>query len=369
MLKRIYIDNYKSLVNFELELDRLTILLGENGSGKSTMFEVLRKIQLFIGGVAKVEQLFAYQDRCRWQTSLIQSFEIDFAAANGQGVYKYVLSIEHTIDGERAKVKEEKLSLDGQPLFGFEHGEIQLYNDHFRPGPKFPFDWSQSGLATIYARQDNTKLTQFKEQISKMVIAQIIPSIMSPEASEKGELLPARNLENYVSWYRTISQDQGLVNRLTQTLRQVLENFDSFRFVPPTGTKVWLEAAFSYDGMKNLISYQLDELSDGQRMLIALYTLLEAARSGHYILCLDEPENFISLPEIQPWLTALYDMVGDEQFQAILISHHPEAIDLFSSNARWFERPNGLATRVSTLPNAKDEALKVSEIIARRWMP
>ena len=367
MLNRIYVDNYKSLVNFEINLDRMTILLGENGTGKSTVFEILRKIQLFIGGIAKVDQLFSFQDRCRWQTLSTQTFEFDFTAVNGRGLYHYILVIEHTKDGEKAKVKEEKLSLNGKPLFGFEDGVIQLYNDAFQPGPKFPFDWSQSGLATIYSRQDNVLLTQFKQQVAQMVIAQIIPSMMQSDASEKGELLPAKNLENYVSWYRTISQDQGLVNRLTQTLRQVLENFDSFRFVPPSGIKVWLEAAFSYDGMKNSIPYQLDELSDGQRMLIALYTLLEAARSGNYILCLDEPENFISLPEIQPWLNAVYDMVSDNQSQALLISHHPEAIDLFSSHARWFERPNGLATRTSPLPDS-DDGLRVSEIIARRWL-
>lgn len=367
MLKRIYVDNYKSLVNFELNLDRLTVLLGENGAGKSTVFEVLSNIQQFISGTAKVDKLFLFKDRCRWQTQLTQKFELDFTTTDDQDIYHYILSIEHTKDGDKTKVKEEKLLLDGKPLFSFEQGEIQLYDDASRPGPKFPFDWTQSGLATIYSRRENTKLTQFKEQVSRMVIAQIIPSMMLSGVGEKGELLPTTHLENYVSWYRTLSQDQGLVNRLTQNLSQVLENFNSFRFVPPTGTIVWLEAAFSYEGIKNNITYRFDELSDGQRMLIALYTLLEAARNGNYILCLDEPENFISLPEIQPWLNAIYDMVGDSQSQALLISHHPEAIDLFSDHARWLERSTGLPTRVSSLPESDDE-LRVSEIIARRWL-
>lgn len=366
MLNKIHIDNYKSLVNFDLELDRMTILLGENGTGKSTIFEVLRKIQLFLAGEAKVDQLFSFLDRCRWQNVLTQTFELDFTALDDRGLYHYVLVIEHTKEGDKAKVKEEKLFLDGKPLFGFEHGEIQLYNDFSKLGPKFPFDWSQSGLATIYSRQDNKRLTEFKEQLSRMVIAQIIPSMMGTDSSERGEFLPSKNLENYVSWYRNISQDQGLVNRLTKTLHDVLENFDSFRFVA-YGTKLLLEAKFSYDDIKNDVTYKLDELSDGQRMLIALYTLLEAARSEHYILCLDEPENFVSLPEIQPWLNAIYDVSSDNKSQALLISHHPEVIDLFSTHARWLERPNGLATRISSLPESDDD-LRVSEIIARRWL-
>ena len=103
-------------------------------------------------------------------------------------------------------------------------------------------------------------------------------------------------------------------------------------------------------------------------MLIVLYALLEAAREGNYILCLDEPENFVSLPEIQPWINALRDVCDESQGQAILISHHPEMIDLLASYACWFERPNGLATRLHSLPQATEEDLRVSELIARRWI-
>jgi len=49
--------------------------------------------------------------------------------------------------------------------------------------------------------------------------------------------------------------------------------------------------------------YRLSDLSDGQRTLIALYTILVASTAGGentYTLCLDEPENFLALPEIQP---------------------------------------------------------------------
>ena len=50
MLKRIYIDNFRCLVDFDLSLDEINLFLGPNGSGKSTVFDVLRKIQAFISG-------------------------------------------------------------------------------------------------------------------------------------------------------------------------------------------------------------------------------------------------------------------------------------------------------------------------------
>lgn len=68
MLKRIYIDNFSCLVNFELNINGINLFLGANGSGKSTVFEVLQKIQAFVSGDSKVGEIFKYGDSTRWQT-------------------------------------------------------------------------------------------------------------------------------------------------------------------------------------------------------------------------------------------------------------------------------------------------------------
>lgn len=45
MLKRIYIDNYRCFVNFELQLQSRRVIVGVNGSGKSAFLEVLAEIR------------------------------------------------------------------------------------------------------------------------------------------------------------------------------------------------------------------------------------------------------------------------------------------------------------------------------------
>ncbi|NES24282.1 MAG: ATP-binding protein [Symploca sp. SIO3E6] len=80
MLKRIYIDNFRCLVNFEIKFeDNVSLFLGANGSGKTTVFEVLRKLRKFIIGDsdARVLQVFPKADLTRWETRLIQKFELD----------------------------------------------------------------------------------------------------------------------------------------------------------------------------------------------------------------------------------------------------------------------------------------------------
>ena len=39
MLQRLYVDNYKCLVNFDLPLQELTLLLGPNGAGKTSVLD------------------------------------------------------------------------------------------------------------------------------------------------------------------------------------------------------------------------------------------------------------------------------------------------------------------------------------------
>ena len=77
MLKRIYIDNFRCLVNFELTFDALHLFLGPNGSGKTSVFDVLWKIQSFANGDGKVDHLFPATERTRWQKSTLQQFELE----------------------------------------------------------------------------------------------------------------------------------------------------------------------------------------------------------------------------------------------------------------------------------------------------
>ena len=374
MLQRIYIDNFRCLVNFELKVDSINLFLGSNGAGKSTVFEVLQKIQAFVSGDSKVEGIFKSVDCTRWQTSQIQHFELGISGNGGN--YRYELAIGHELgispNRDKCRVEHEKLWFDDQPLLKFESGEAQLYWDNHSEGPKYPFDWSQSMLSSLMPRRDNTKLTWFRERIARFIIVKIVPCLMVDDSSQE-EMRLASNTENYVSWYRYLSEDQGKVTELSNVLREVLDGFTNFKFDRVSEQNLVLKLRFSGESNSTkLIEYRLGELSDGQKMLIALYTLLHGTKSEDYTLCIDEPENFLALPEIQPWLTQLYDLCSNGQLQALLISHHPELINylLASPIGYWFERQSNAPVRVKPISDeaANNSGLPVSELIARGWL-
>ncbi|QKQ76684.1 AAA family ATPase [Nostoc sp. TCL240-02] len=372
MLKRIYIDNFRGLVNFEMNFDSINLFLGGNGTGKSTVFEALRKIQAFVSGRKNLEEIFESTDCTRWQNLKIQRFELEITGNNGH--YKYELAIRH--NPNKNHIEYERLWFNNQILLKLEDNQFQIFREDTSELENIPFPSSISdfiSLISLFSENTNTtKLAWFTKRMQRFIIVQIIPSLMV-DGSEKEEISLDFRMENFVSWYRYISEDQGKVSELMKILQDVLEGFVSFKFEQFSERYRTLKLRFTTgEDRKNIIDYRFSELSDGQKVLIALYTLLYCTQSEDYTLCIDEPENFLALPEIQPWLVQLYDLCSEQKIQALLISHHPELINylLASPIGYWFERQSNAPVRVKKISNevAESTGLPVSELIARGWL-
>lgn len=50
MIKSIYIDNFKALNDLKLDFEQLTLLIGTNGVGKSTVLQALELLSYFTKG-------------------------------------------------------------------------------------------------------------------------------------------------------------------------------------------------------------------------------------------------------------------------------------------------------------------------------
>ena len=113
--------------------------------------------------------------------------------------------------------------------------------------------------------------------------------------------------------------------------------------------KVRMAASGDRKGGKQDDEYLLGELSEGQRVLIGLYAVLHFALKPGATLCFDEPDNFIALREVQPWLTKVLDRTEDEESaaQVLIVSHHPELLNRMAfKEGLLLDRPGGRHTRL-----------------------
>ena len=362
MLKRLYIHNYKCLTNFNIDFEELTLLLGPNGCGKSAVFEVVGKLRDFIRGDAQVGELFSPTDLTHWSIKPEQHFELEIDIPGGR--YFYRLVIEHVPERRFTQVMREELLFDDKPLFAFEDGEVQIYRDDYSKGPTYSFDSGHSALAPVTTSYP--KLYVFRNQVRRFVTLSLEPKRIRSGSDFDTDRLSDSG-ENFASWYQgRLQEDPRRVFEAMDHLHDVLPGFVDLRLVQKGSDYRELQAKFSSVGVESSSIYRFDQLSDGQRALIMLYLLLFADDTGR-TLFLDEPDNYITLPELQPWFAELEDGCGDNLPQTILISHHPEAIDFLSDKAIWLGRDPESHTRILEVKN--DTKLKISELYAQGLAP
>ena len=367
MLTRLYVDNFLCLVNFELTLDETNVLLGPNGSGKTSVLQVLRRVQALVARGAKVEEAFPTSDLSLTQHRDEQRFELDLKI--DEGVYRYALAIEHDRGRRRMRISEESLRHEDRRIFDFRGGNAQLYHDDYTEGPSYPFDWSRSGIGSLNERPDNRKLTRFRRAMAGFVIASPCPVLFEPETRSEDDYLEPL-MQNFVGWYRHAAQENmGAIVELFQTLREALPGFDSISLIESGENSRALKVAFrGPEDERHLVRYGFGQLSDGQKALIALYCLAFLSDGRRTSLFLDEPDNYLALREIQPWLVAVGEQCGSALEQVVVVSHHPVTIDYMAgASGRWFYREGIGPVRVSTGPDRTIDGLSLSETIARGW--
>ena len=364
MLKRIHIDNYKCLSNFDLTFGDVTLLIGSNGCGKTAVFEVVGKLRDFIRGDGRVGELFSVGDLTKWTKNPEQSFELEFEFAGTSILYRLVVG--HHPEKRLSRVNREELTCDGQPLFEFANGDVQLYRDNHSEGPKYTFDWNQSGLAPVAEGHDNRRLCAFRDRVRRFVTLFLDTRRIEPGTESDADRLSDSG-ENFASWYRgRLQENPRRVLKAMDRLRYVLPGFADLKLVERGSDYRELQVEFAPLEGSAGNTYRFDKLSDGQRALIVHHLLLFADDTDR-TLFLDEPDNYITLPELQPLLAELEDGCGDDLPQTILISHHPEAMDFLVDKAIWLGREPESHTRVLNVRN--DTQLKVSELYAQGLVP
>ncbi len=367
MITRLYANNFRCLVAFKATFESFGVLCGPNGAGKSSVFDALGLLRDLgtgngvLGGTG--EQDVPRLELTNWLDSKIQEFELDLSV-DGHA-FEYVLHLEQTAEFEKPRVKYEKALCDKHTLF-----ERDLEGVRFEKADgsqaSFPLDWRQAALAAIEPRGVNiSKLALLQEEIAKLVILRPNPRNMEPESKAEARH-PDLSLSNLTSWYRSLSQEQEWTDALRDSLQDVWPDFRSFKQVDVGLNAKALQLKFETETGKP-VHLNFGQLSDGERALVGLYMVRSALETGAAkTVLIDEPDNFVGLPELQPWVLSMRELL-DEQHQLVLISHHPEILsNSGEAHGRYLWRDNHTSpTRIG--PLKVPEGMTAGEAIARGW--
>ncbi len=362
MLTRVHIQNYRCFVNFDYRPARKQLILGGNGSGKSSFIDALTAIRQFSVLGMKVEDAFPLSTRTRWLHQTDQVFELE--AELDKRNYSYLLVLEKDEMLAKHRVKSETVLCNSKPIFECSNGSVQLYDDEFKPIFDYPSNTSNSSLRTISGRRDNRFLARFKTWLKGVVCFKINPYAMRDDANSI-EMYPSIDFSNFSAWFLNFPWNDPRREAMMKSLKESLSAFGWMKYQPVENS---MKVDFNYYGRK-APSFNISELSDGQRCLICLYAIVHFLIADGNTVIIDEPDNFVSLREIQPWLTAVSDAVEDGDGQVLLISHHPEIIDQWAAGSGVrFVRTDGMGpVHAEEFRGDPDSCLPASELIARGW--
>jgi energy-coupling factor transporter ATP-binding protein EcfA2 len=366
MLNRLYVDNFRCLSNFELKTGRVTTLVGPNGAGKSSVFDVLLALQGLLSLGEEIKTCFPPWSGTRWDKRLNQRFELD-VVLDGRP-YSYVLEVAQTAkDGGNPSIHDERLAAEGKTLYRLNAGEVQLFGDNPTAAPPttFPFSSRRSFLPLLEERPDNRLIFAFRRWLERLSLFRLNPQAIAPISPAESRTIHMTGAD-FVSWYRTLVQESPeAIIRVVDDLRPVIPGLARFRLVTLGLTHKALYVECMLSGERFDLS--LNELSDGQRALLVLYSLRHALPAYASLLVLDEPDNFVAQAEIQPWLSSLREGVVElGRSNLLVISHHPEVIDyLAPDEVLVLARESGGATRIRELMVDRDQGLTASEALRR----
>jgi energy-coupling factor transporter ATP-binding protein EcfA2 len=363
MIKRLYANNFRCLAAFDTTFDSFGVLCGPNGAGKSSVFDVISFIQTLGSGEATLGGDIKALELCRWLDSRIQEFELNLSA-DGRS-FLYVLHLEQKEDFENPRVILERAFCDDRLLFERDLEGVRITR-HDGTHAGFPLDWRQTALAAIEPRGSLAELSLLQRELSRILVLRPNPRDVEAE-SRKESIRPNGSLSNLNSWYRAMSQEQEWTDKLRDSLQEIWPDFRSFKMVNVGLRAKALQLRFEAAGGADQTLLFLEQLSDGERALFGLYMVRAAIEAGAArTVFLDEPDNYVGLPELQPWLLSILELL-DEDHQLLLISHHPEVLtSATEGSGRYLWRDNRTSpTRIG--PLKVPAGLTPGEAIARGW--
>ncbi len=328
VIRRFYVHNFRCLENFELPVSGRSsvLLIGKNGAGKTTVGLALEILQRIARGTNRVSDLVKPKDLARGRADVPVRFEIEVDL--GAKRYEYVLALEFPKAFKELRVFEEKLMVDGEPVYSRKAAQVHLAKAGIDKEATFFIDWHLVALPIVQHRWENDPLFVFRQWLARMLILRPMPGLILGDSS--GETLqPNLQVTDFGAWFSgLLAFAPSAYAKVDEYLKQVMPDLKDIKN-PAVGTDSRsLVVQFFND--QGSVTLPFADLSDGEKCFMICAMALAANDAYGPLLCFwDEPDNYLALSEVGHFVLALRRAFqSGGQFMAT--SHNAEAIRRFS---------------------------------------
>jgi predicted ATPase len=330
VIRRLYVHNFRCLENFDLPISGKpsTLLIGNNGAGKTTVGFALEVLQRIARGTNRVGDLVKPKDLTRGRTDVPMRFEIEVELDTK--IYEYVVAFEFPEGFKELRVFEEKLAIDGKSVYTREVAQVHLARTSAEKEAKFVIDWRLVALPIIQQQSRNDPTFVFKQWLARLLILRPMPSLILGDVKSKEETLePNPRVTDFGAWFSgVLAYAPSAYGKIEEYLRQVMPDWKDIQKPMVETDARSLVVQFSND--QGSVKLPFEDLSDGEKCFMICALVLAANEVyGPLFLFWDEPDNYLALPEVGHFVLALRKgFKSGGQFVAT--SHNPEAIRRFS---------------------------------------
>lgn len=327
MIKSIWIDNFKSLVDFELDFAKFNCLVGLNGSGKSTVLQALDFVSQQMLG-----ELDDWLKRRHWESvdlnsKLTKKSNIDFKVVLHNKTWGEIIW-SGSFNRKSLNCTQERVECNGINFLKVEDGYCHITkilgipNDLFdadgKPrkasGDRFPiiFEYQGSIISQLKDNQINQVLLALKSAIFRIESLDMLsPELLRSRTKiAEGKLgLGGEKLSAFI--HESGKQGQEKLRELLTKVYGQLKSVET-RSLRSGWKQLEIVEQFGEHKMKSTARH----VNDGMLRLMAILTQLDI---NNELLLFDEIENGIN-PEL---IEFLIDHLVNANAQVLVTTHSP----------------------------------------------
>jgi len=357
VIRRLYIHNFRCLENFELLLSGQSsvLLIGKNGSGKSSVRVALEILQSIGRGTTVVRDVVRREDFAKTDFPMRFEIEVDLHGS----VCEYSVAFIASPGFKEVSLFEERFSVDGKPKYW---RESDLKTGVPRSASRSAVDELQSDKTQLAAAQLTFRIVAlpilgnltlqdpaflFTRWLSRTLLLSPIPSQITGDSGPRSVQVdanasaverdaretfePNRSVTNLGAWFTgLVASAPSAYACIAETLKQFMPDFDLIH--NPTTGRDSRSLMVQFASSSTKLSVPFEDLSDGEKCFTVCALVLAAVSSDAYNppFCFwDEPDNHLAPDEVQHFVIALRRAFRSKG-QFIATSHNPEAIRSFA---------------------------------------